>query len=195
MDGRTLRWENHRNELFAAITDYILDNGVATLTLRPLAEAIGSSIASLNRQFGSKEQLVEAVCIELHTRMLDDVERARSVPGASPIGVLRSLWRDWLEPAKSREFAFLFELYGLAIRDPERYQWFATSIVNDWLAPFEDALTDAGLSPDEARSATTLGLALIRGLHLDLAATHDISRVDKTFELALHLFEPHLPHE
>lgn len=191
-DGRAKRWEHHKPTLLAAATEYALEVGVANLTLRPLAQAIGTSITSLNRQFGSKDELVRDICRELHddmVRALDDVW-ARSE--GRPTEVLYALWEMWMTPAYERQFAFLFELFGMALRDPERFKWFADSVVRDWMTPLEAALVGTGHSPSHAQTVSTLVMAVIRGLYLDHAATHDTERVSAAYAMAMALIEPPL---
>ncbi|WP_195023366.1 TetR/AcrR family transcriptional regulator [Nocardia elegans] len=183
-DGRTQRWEHRRPELLAAVTDYVLAHGVATLTLRPLAEAIGVTITTLIRQFGSKDELVEEVCRGIHRTTLHTLANDPELEGLTPTQTLDVLWARWLDPAQARQFVFLFELFGLALRDPERYEWFTSSVVEDWIKPVEDALVADGRSADEARILATVTLALLRGLHMDLAATKDRDRVDAAYRLA-----------
>ena len=191
-DGRARRWDHRRPELLAAATEYALEVGVANLTLRPLAEAIGTSITSLNRQLGSKDALVRDVCRELHAGMVHALEEVWARSAGRPTEVLRALWEMWLAPEYDRQFAFLFELYGMAIRDPERYVWFADSVVRDWLAPLEAALIGNGHSASDARTISTLVMAVIRGLRLDVSATRDIERVRDSYEMAMALLEPAL---
>lgn len=180
-DGRTLRWEHRRPELLSAVTDYVLVHGVAGLTMRPLAEAVGVTIATLIRQFGSKDQLVEEVCRGIHAATLETLVSDPELLGLSPRDTLDTLWARWLDPAQARQFVFLFELLGLSLRDPDRYRWFTTSIVADWIAPIEAALVSAGKSPAEARTFATAVLALIRGLQMDLATTGERARVDAAY--------------
>lgn len=189
-DGRARRWEYRRPELLAAATGYALEVGVAELTLRPLAEAIGTSITSLNRQFGSKDALIRDVCRELHAGMVRALEEVWERSSGRPTEVLRALWELWLAPEYDRQFAFLFELYGMAIRDPERYTWFADSVVRDWMAPLEAALIGNGHSASDARTISTLVMAVIRGLRLDVSATRDTERVRESYEMAMALLEP-----
>jgi len=178
--------------LLDAATSYALEVGVAELTLRPLAEAIGSSIASLNRQFGSKDGLVREVCQDLHSQMVRSLAESWTETSGQPAEVLRALWDLWLAPEYDRQFTFLFELYGMAVRHPERYTWFADSVVRDWMAPLEKALVANGHPADQARTVTTLVMAIIRGLRLDLAATGEVSRVDLAYDMALTILEPRL---
>lgn len=178
--------------MLEAATAYALDVGVADLTLRPLAEAIGTSITSLNRQFGSKEGLVREVCQGLHRQMTHALDAAWDQTSGRPIDVLRALWELWLAPYYDQQFRFLFELYGMALRHPERYRWFADSVVRDWMTPLETSLVASGHSPDAARTTTTLVLAVIRGLRLDLAATGETDRIAQAFDVALEVLTPRL---
>lgn len=176
----------------AAAVEYALEVGVAQLTLRPLAESIGTSVASLNRQFGSKDDLVRDVCQELHNGMVATLDDVWERSAGRPVEVLRGLWNLWLTPDYEKQFAFLFELYGMALRNPDRYEWFEQSVVHDWMTPLVHALVGNGHSETHARTISTLVMAIIRGLHLDVAATHDVARVSDAYELALRLLEPGL---
>lgn len=184
-DGRTRRWEHRRPELLAAATEYVLANGVAGLTMRPLAEGMGVTIATLIRQFGSKEQLIEEICRNIHETTMQTMTSDPQLRDLSPRAALDTLWARWLDPEQSRQFVFLFELLGISLRDPVRYGWFSKAFVADWIAPIETALVAAGKSPADARTVATGVLALIRGLHLDLATTGDRARVDAAYGTAI----------
>jgi AcrR family transcriptional regulator len=171
--------------LLAAATEYVLDNGVANLTLRPLAAALGVTITTLIRHFESKEALVEEICRRIYRQLLDDLRADPELADRPSVETLRALWRRWQDPRQARQFTFIFELYGLALRDPERYLWFTRSVVAEALVPLEVGLVRDGSTPEEARNMGTVLLAVLRGLHLDLAATHDNDRVDAAFNLAV----------
>lgn len=184
-DGRTTRWAHRRSELLAAATEYVLEHGVADLTLRPLANGIGVTIATVIRQFGSKDQLIEAVARGIHQQLLTDLREDPALASNDPEVVLRTLWDRWLEPRRAREFGLLFELYALALRAPDNYQWFIATVVQDWLQPIVDALRALGHPHASAEAMATAILALLRGLHLDLAATQDADRVTAAFDLTI----------
>ncbi|HKT03802.1 MAG TPA: TetR/AcrR family transcriptional regulator [Rugosimonospora sp.] len=184
-DGRTARWAHRRPQLLAAATEYVLDNGVADLTLRPLAAGIGVTITTVVRQFGSKDELIEEVTRAINQQLLDDLRHDPELADRPPIETLRTLWHRWLTPAQARQFRLMFELYGLALQNPRQYRWFTESVVRDWLPPIEQALARAGVQPARARTLATLVLALLRGLHLDLVVTHDTARIDAAFEIAV----------
>src|SRR6185437_15712547 len=86
-DGRALRWERRRPELLRAATEYVLETGVADLTLRPLGAAIGASITTLIRQFGSKDELVHEVCREIHGQMVGAFDQFWASSDGRPIEV------------------------------------------------------------------------------------------------------------
>ncbi|WP_338888740.1 TetR/AcrR family transcriptional regulator [Rhodococcus sovatensis] len=190
VDGRAARWAHRRPELVAAATRYVLDRGVSDLTLRPLASAMGVTIATVVRQFGSKEALVEEITRAINEDLLATLREDPELVGSTPVETLRTLWRRWLDPAQGRQFRVMFELFGLASHHPEQYRWFTDSIVTDWLPQIEAPLIGEGLDPAVARHAATLVLAVLRGLHLDLVATGDVDRVDAAFELAMATLAP-----
>nr|ACL11829.1 putative TetR regulatory protein [Mycolicibacterium brisbanense] len=189
-DGRTLRWEGRRSDLTRAAVDYVLDTGIADLTLRPLGAAIGVSNTTLIRQFGSKDDIIRDVCQEIHAEMVEALDQFWSRSKGRPTDVLRALWNLWLAPEYARQFTFLFELYGLALRQPERFEWFATGVVYDWLKPLEAALVNDGMEEARARTISTLIMGVVRGLYLDMAGTGDVERASAAFELAMVLIEP-----
>jgi len=189
-DGRALRWEHRRPELLRAATEYVLETGVADLTLRPLGAAIGASITTLIRQFGSKDELIREVCQEIHGQTVAVFDQFWASSDGRPIEVLRGMWNLWLVPEYSRQFVFLFELYGLALREPDRYEWFAQSAVRAWMTPVENALRADGVDAEKAQDLVTLALGIIRGLYLDMAATGDTERVTRAYERALTLLAP-----
>jgi AcrR family transcriptional regulator len=194
-DGRATRWEHRRPMLLAAATEYVLDHGVSNLTLRPLAAAIGVTIATVVRQFGSKEQLIEEVTRGINQQLLADLHNDPELTAGPPVETLRILWRRWLTPTEARKFSLMFELYGLALREPEKYRWFTDSVVREWgLTLVEGALIDSGSESGQAEIHGTLILAVLRGLQLDYAATHDTARISAAFEVAVALLAPAVGH-
>ena len=186
VDGRTLRHQHRRPELLAAATEYVLDNGIADLSLRPVASALGVTHATLLRHFSSKDELLLQVVAKIHADFMirvDSDAQLRTARSTYEFG--QRLWR-WLgEPKEQRQFVLLFEIVGRAARGPQREE--NQSIINDWLAPVEKRLARDGWSPSEATARATLLLANVRGLQLDLLMTGDRARVDRAFDLALEL--------
>lgn len=151
-----------RAELLTAAVDYAIENGLSTLTLRPLATALGVQPNTLVHHFGTKGELVGAILNGVRERLRAMRQRMEEGRTVNP------LWGVW-EWTASREreafFRFFFEAYGVALRDPDRYATFLERVVSDWIDPQEPA-------------AATLELAVVRGLLLDLLTTGEHDRVE-----------------
>src|ERR1700684_3811536 len=60
--------DERRADLLERITDYVAENGLADLSLRPLADAVESSPRVLLYYFTSKEDLIGEVLAQLRAR-------------------------------------------------------------------------------------------------------------------------------
>ena len=58
-----------REQLLQKCLRYFLKHGVANLSLRPLADAVGTSARMLVHHFGSKEGLITAVMEQVRARL------------------------------------------------------------------------------------------------------------------------------
>src|SRR5579884_4507362 len=122
-----------RAELLERITDYVAENGLADLSLRPLADAVESSPRVLLYYFTSKENLIGEVLARLRARqrmVFDTLPR----DAASYAVTVRGAWKLMSAPEHERVFRLFFEVYGLALQDPERYSEFLRGAVDDWIA-------------------------------------------------------------
>jgi AcrR family transcriptional regulator len=142
-----------QDELLEAAYRYVLDHGLADLSLRPLAAAIGSSPRVLLFLFGSKDGLVRALLARARadeTRLLN--------PGDDN---LERIW-GWLSAPEHRPLLRLWtEAYARSLIEPDGpWAGFARLTVEDWL-----------------REMDTLSLTVLRGALLDLLATGDEPRV------------------
>jgi AcrR family transcriptional regulator len=167
-----------RSELLSAVADYVLAEGLADLSLRPLAAAIGTSPRMLLYHFESKERLVVDVLAEVRGREAALFSGWGARPGsAQPEELVDDVW-SWLSAPETAPFLRLFfHVYGLALENPERYPGFLDHAVADWLGLLSDRVEQAGVAPAAAREAATLVLAVARGLLLDLLVTGDRQRI------------------
>jgi AcrR family transcriptional regulator len=168
-----------RARTLAAAADYVLEHGLAGLSLRPLASALGTSTRMLLYDFSSKEELVMAVLTEIRRReaaMLDGYVHASSASGPE---LVRAVW-DWAGSAERVPFMRLFfEVYIDAMAHPGNYSQQGQAMVTEWLDQFGAAL--AGTSADAA--SATLVIAVLRGLLLDRLSTGNAERTDRALEL------------
>jgi AcrR family transcriptional regulator len=168
-----------RAKTLAAAADYVLEHGLAGLSLRPLASALGTSTRMLLYDFSSKEELIMAVLTEIRRReaaMLAAYARASSASGPE---LVRAVWA-WASSAERAPFMRLFfEVYTDAMAHPGTYSRQGQAMVTQWLDQFGAALAGA---PADAASAT-LAIAVLRGLLLDRLSTGDTQRTDRAIEL------------
>jgi AcrR family transcriptional regulator len=153
---------NRRSHTLAAAADYVLGYGLAGLSLRPLAEALGTSPRMLLYDFGSKEQLVSEVLAEIRRReerLLD-----------ADIHTLEEVWGWIAAPEREAFLRLFFEVYVDAMKRGE-----ASPFVREWV----DFLVTR---VDEATA--TLLIAVVRGLLIDRLATGDRERTDAALLLA-----------
>jgi len=112
MDIRSPR----RADLMRKIVAELLEHGVGDLSLRPLADRVGTSARLLIYHFASKEALLAAALAEVRRQV--DIAltiRARQVPPASLRAMIMMFW-DWsTEAANQRYFRLLFEVDGLTL--------------------------------------------------------------------------------
>jgi len=174
-----------RADTLARATDYVLKNGLAALSLRPLAAALGTSTRMLLYDFGSKEQLVAEVLAEARRReaaLLVDWRRRSDTSNAA---TLRTIW-SWIAAEERVPFLRLFfEVYVDAMTHAERYSGGARAMVEDWLSVI--AREWSVDTPDPATA--TLMIAVVRGLLLDRLATGETARTDAALERFLELIE------
>lgn len=163
-------------ELREAILRYLLKHGVTDLSLRPLAKAVGSSPRGLLYHFGSKEKLLTDAIGELRQRQ-HSLFREMEADSFAEAG--RQIWKQISSPIAEPEWRLFFELYGIALRQPKRYQQFLQSAVDDWLVFSTEQLRNAGYPASDARLLATVMVAGLRGFLMDLYATQDRPRVNR----------------
>lgn len=167
-----------RAELLSGATDYVLEHGLSDLSLRELAEDLGTSARMLVHHFGSKEQLIAEALAESRKRQLALLEGFfASSPAAPPEETLDLMWAFMSSPDAEPFMRLFFEVYGLALQDSERFPGFLEHAVMDWVQTIRAHLLASGLSERDAEEGATEGLAVLRGLLLDLLATGDRDRI------------------
>lgn len=174
--------EKRPNELLDAIVQYLIRHGIADLSLRPLAKAVGSSPRVLLYYFGSKEKVIVKILAEIRRRQRTIFARAQAPTFEQ---ACRSVWKHMSAPKSEPLFRLFFEAYGLALRHPRLYKDFLRSTVNDWIDFIADPLQSEGLQRKQARALATIVLAGLRGFMLDFCTTGDRTRLNRAVNLWL----------
>src|SRR5213075_2222651 len=169
-----------RDRLLQDCLSYFLRHGVANLSLRPLAAAVGTSARMLSHYFGSKEALIAEVMEQVQQRLQNSFrELLESQRTKTRSGLLQEFWDVLSHRTNQPSLRLLFEVQMLALQNPKRYRRYLSRTSSSWRRLIERAL------PAKDKSATaTLYNAVIDGLLLELLATGDVRRISR----ALHLF-------
>ncbi|EFF88857.1 TetR family transcriptional regulator [Streptomyces sp. SID8381] len=178
-----------QNELLEAAYRYALAHGLSDLSLRPLAEAIGSSPRVLLFLFDSKDGLLRALLARARADELALLDRARQPD--RPTGLAPAVERvwTWLAATEHRPLLRLWaEAYARSLVQPDgAWAGFARATVEDWLGVLADCQPPSERDSEDGAVRRTLALAVLRGALLDLLATDDEQRLTKAVEHQLAL--------
>jgi AcrR family transcriptional regulator len=168
-------------ELLEAAYRYVLENGLARLSLRPLATAIGSSPRVLVFLFGNKDGLVRAVLARARADELAILDQVGMSGDPAVVGLataVERLWR-WLAATQHQQLLKLWvETYASSLIEPDGvWGGFAAATVNDWLTVLSACQPTPERNSAEGAARRTLALAVLRGALLDILATADHDRV------------------
>jgi AcrR family transcriptional regulator len=171
-----------RARLLDAAIDYVAAHGIGDISLRRLAAALGTSHRMLIYHFGSRHELLLEVI-----RTAEERERAAVIEGGvdrtrSLADAIRANWRRVADPSMWPQERLFFEVYGQALQGRPYAAPMLETVVDDWLEPVAALFERRGFAPDVARAEARLGLAVIRGLLLDLLTTGDREGADAAID-------------
>ncbi len=184
-----------RTDLLERVVDEVARHGLGDRSLRDLAAAVGTSHRMLHYHFGSRDGLVAAIVAEVETQqraLLADAD-----PSTDPREVARAVWRRVSDP-RMRPFVQLFfetAAYSSRVADatPTSPAVAARPAMSAPPDPTMNSdLTTAWIEEQAAlsmRMGTTadpidvrLGIAVVRGLLLDIIAGGDVDAATASFE-------------
>jgi len=162
--------------------DYLTERGMSDISLRQLAAALGTSHRMLIYHFGSKDGVFVAVVRETERRQ--QLHLAKLIEGSdgSLTDRLRTFWHRLRSPELAPLERLFFELYAQALHGRPYAVPFLDGVIDSWIEPALTRLVAEGFTESEARAEARLGLAVVRGLLLDVLASGDVDGVDEAFE-------------
>ena len=178
-----------RDRLLEQTIVYVSEEGIADLSLRTLGSALGTSHRMLIYHFGSKEGLLAAVIAELERGHRELLVELMDDPEMTVPELARELWTR-VSAREMWPFARLFfEIYAHGAQGRPH----ARPLLDAALEPWFDAITELhrrqGMSPARARAHAHQGIAVTRGLLLDLIATGERRDVDRAMKLQIEMYE------
>jgi AcrR family transcriptional regulator len=158
-----------RRQLLDALIDAFADGGIGDRSLRDVADVVGTSHRMLLHHFGSRDELLLAIVDEVERRQMTVLPDAAT----QPADAMAAMWADVRRPELRPFERLFFECYARGAQGEQPYARMLPGAVESWLAEVA-AKTDGTADPAFVR----LGLAVTRGLLLDLIATDDDDGVD-----------------
>ncbi|MFG1929198.1 TetR/AcrR family transcriptional regulator [Mycobacterium sp. NPDC048908] len=151
-----------RQELLDAVVKECAERGIGDRSLRDIAAAVGTSHRMLLHHFGSRNELLLAIVDEVERRQRALLPTLPTEPAAAVAAMWANLRRPELRPFER----LFFECYARGVQGEAPFSSMLPGAVDLWLADAAD--------PALGR----LGLAVMRGLLLDLVGTEDQAGVD-----------------
>ena len=171
-----------RQRLLDASIDYVATNGLSDVSLRTLAAALGTSHRMLIFHFGSKEGLWVEIIRTVEERQRRLLGEILPDPDQPVREAMRAWWKHISDPALWPNERLFFEIYGQALQGRAHTVELLDGIVEDWLGPATEINLALGIPRDLARAHARVGVAVTRGLLLDLLATRDVAGVDAAMD-------------
>ncbi|MFE0509145.1 TetR/AcrR family transcriptional regulator [Streptomyces sp. NPDC058964] len=184
-----------RRDLLDRVRAYVMRNGLADLSLRPLAKALGTSDRMLLYYFGTKERMIaEALDIYERRPLLRTRELLKTVgPPTSPTGLRRfmeEVWQQFSDPDVRAALPLYLEIMSASVLHPDRYGPVMRDIVTQWTALLTSVFRDLGMGQDRARTQATLLTDASLGLLTAPLTDGHWDHADKAFHALLDSLEP-----
>jgi AcrR family transcriptional regulator len=183
-----------RQRLLDDAIDYVSRHGLADVSLRTLAAALGTSHRMLIHHFGSKDRLWVEIVRTVEARQRDLLAQVLPDPGKPPAEAMWAWWKHISDPGLWPNERLFFEIYGQALQGRAHTTQLLDGIVEDWLEPATEINVSLGIPPELARAHARLGVAITRGLLLDLLATRDVKAVDAAMAAFIDVYTSWLAH-
>jgi AcrR family transcriptional regulator len=153
-----------RRQLLDGLLEVCAAGGIGDRSLRELADAVGTSHRMLLHHFGSRDELLLAIVEEVERRQM----AVLSLLPTEPAKAIAAMWADVRRPELRAFERLFFECYARGAQGEKPFAQMVPAAVDTWLAEVDTA------SSGTVKSGWgRLGLAVIRGLLLDLVATDD----------------------
>ena len=172
-----------RAELLAGVIAYIGEYGLTELSLRPLADYLGTSSRMLIHYFGTKEQMLVAA---LETQrpdipaMFADVRDLPTLRRRLIESFSVNITTEWVVSTR-----VLQQVLGVATIPDNPFRPYAHDAVRVLVAALTDVLRQCDPTVPDPESTATLLVSGVRGLLQDRLVTGDNARVSRAARLLI----------
>ncbi|MEV6067397.1 TetR/AcrR family transcriptional regulator [Nocardia sp. NPDC052001] len=167
-----------RAELLAGVIAYIAERGLAELSLRPLAEYLGTSSRMLIHYFGTKEQMLIAA-LETQRPDIPALFSGIDDPEVLKSRMAQSFTMSTTCPG-SISMSVLLQVLGAATVPGSPFTDYATDAVRVLVSAMTDTLIRIDPAIDDPEAAATLLISGMRGIITDWWITGDTDRIARS---------------
>lgn len=168
---------NPRAALLERVIAEVAANGLADRSLRELADAVGSSHRMLIYHFRTREGLVTAI-VQATEQAQRDLLLEMGTEAADAGELVLMLW-ERVSSTEMRPFVRLF-FECVAVTGGE-------GLTDPWLQVADDVAESLGVSARE--EDLRLGIAVTRGLLIDVLASGDVNTATRSIERFIEIFD------
>ena len=179
-----------REQLLLRVLASAAADGIAGRSLREIAAGAGTSHRMLLYHFGSHEGLLAAIVAAIEADQRRSMTRIAAGAGR-PRDVMLGLWEQLTRPELLPFVRLFFEVFGLVAQGTPGTEGLRESLTSAWLTEGGAAADALGLTTDVAE--LRLGIAVARGLLLDLVAGAPWPEVDAAYRRFVDLYDPQSP--
>jgi AcrR family transcriptional regulator len=175
--------QSAKGRLLDAVIEHFTVDGLGDQSLRQIASAVGSSHRMLLYHFGSKDGLLVEVAQAVEARTRQQFAGISERLGDQTDEVVRQMWELVADPALGDFERLFFALFGRGLQGEEGIRPLLKENIEGWIAANVELGSELGIPDDVMRVHARLGLAVSRGLLMDLLATGDRQGVDAAMEV------------
>ena len=175
-----------RAQLLERVIAFAAAEGIADKSLREIARGAATSHRMLLYHFGSREGLLAAIVAAIEAQQRA-VMVAMAEQANTPRELMLGLWGE-VSREELRPFVKLFfEVFGLVAQGAPGTEGLRETLTQPWLTDAAEAGKEIGVASDPAE--LRVGVAVSRGLLLDLVAGADYAEVDEAYRAFVDLYE------
>lgn len=175
-----------REDLLERVIAQVAATGLADQSLRELAAGAGTSHRMLLYHFGSHAGLIAAIAARVEARQRELLAEL-AADAAGPAELQRRLWAQVSDPAIAPFVRLFFDVLGLALSGRPGTERFLADLMEPWLVEAAAAAATVDVTP--RREDLRLGIAVTRGLLIDVLATGDVKGATAAHERFIELWE------
>lgn len=175
-----------RERLLDQAMEFVAEHGMSDLSLRDLAAAIGSSHRMLIYHFESRAGLVAAIVARME-RQQQDVLARLAEECESPTELVERQWLGLIDPALAPFERLFFEVFSHALHGRPGTEGLLDAMTTPWLEVGGEIAE--GLGERVSRSELLLGIAVVRGLLLEVLAGGDVAAATASLHRFLEMWE------